>query len=211
MMRIQQYVHQLNNSELGRTGVHETYVSIPRGVVPKLGFLSLGEKKISFKRNNRVYDIQFRNVNNGEFRITGLGRLYRESGVNAGDLIIIEDESGVLRVDFVYRENLLVFGALKKDGLFECRNEDRLLKIINKKVKCYKDGEIVELIIESKGNVQPRTDSLRRVNVYGIKIDGNLLIGGKNQVYNLFMMEEGNFFVRSTPDAIRKLEWGDHE
>ena len=43
-MVVQQYIHQLNNSELGRTGVHESYVSVPRGIVPSLKFVTEGAK-----------------------------------------------------------------------------------------------------------------------------------------------------------------------
>ena len=209
-MVVQQYIHQLNNSELGRTGVHESYVSVPRGIVPSLNFVTEGAIQATFKRSGNSYRLKFKKYPNGEFRLTGLGELYRTSGVSAGDLIVIEDLGGVFWIDFVYRKNLIVFGS-QGSNQFECRNEDRLKGFVDCDLPCYKDGQLATLLIRSKGAIKPRSDSPREVNVFEISVDGNVIAGSRNQAINLFTVNGFHFLVPSSPDSIRKLQWSDHE
>lgn len=209
-MIVQQFVHQLNNSELGRTGVHESYVSVPRGLVPDLKFVTEGKINATFKRTGSSYSLKFKKYDNGEFRLTGLGELYRESGASAGDLIILEDAGGTFWVDFVYRKRLVVFGAQGK-GRFECRNEERLAPFLNVSIPCHMDGALVDLKIIQKGTIQPRSDSARTVNVFELNADGRPIVCGRNQALNFFTLGGGHFLVPSPPDAIRKIEWSDYD
>jgi len=209
-MKIQQYIHQLNNSELGRTGVHESYVSVPRGMAPALKFIKEGEIKAVFKRNGATHKLKFKKYDNGEFRLTGLGELYRTSNVHAGDLIVLEGVNGGLWIDIIYRTNLIVFGA-QGQYRFECRNEDRIHPYLNIDIACYKDGSSVMLRIVPKGTIKPRSDSKREVNLYEIQADGHGISSVRNQALNLFFFRGGNFLVPSSPDAIHELEWSDYE
>lgn len=209
-MTVQQYIHQLNNSELGRTGVHESYVSVPRGIVPKLSFVVEGIINARFKRNGVIYKLKFKRYDNGEFRLTGLGELYRASEVNAGDLIILEDVDGAFWIDVLYRNNLVVFGA-QGQYRFECRNKDRLSSFLSKDIPCYNEGRLVTLRIVPQGSVKPRSDSPRVVKVYEILIDGKSISGNRNQAVNFFVFNGCHFMVPSTPDVIRKLDWSDYE
>lgn len=209
-MIVQQYVHQLNNSELGRTGVHESYVSVPRGIVPKLKFVAEGVINASFKRNGIAYKLKFKKYDNGEFRLTGLGKLYRASNANAGDLIVLEDVDGAFLIDFVHRDNLIVFDAQGK-SCFECRNEDRLQPFLGVDIPCFREGGMATVRIVSKGSVKPRSDSTRIVNVFEILVDGVSVAGNRNQGVNFFSFHGGSFLVPSSPDVIRKLEWSGYE
>lgn len=209
-MTVQQYIHQLNNSELGRTGVHESYVSVPRGIVPKLNFVVAGNISAKYKRNGAAYNLKFKKYDNGEFRLTGLGELYRVSNVNAGDLIILEDIDGSFGIDFVCRSNLIVFGA-QGQYRFECRNEDRLTSFLDVDIPCCSDGKMTVLRIVHKGSVKPRADSPRVVNVYELQVNGVAMTCTRNQAVNFFSFHEGHFLVPSSPDVIRKLEWSDYE
>lgn len=209
-MTVQQYIHQLNNSELGRTGVHESYVSVPRGIVPKLNFVVAGNISAKYKHNGAAYNLKFKKYDNGEFRLTGLGELYRISSVNAGDLIILEDVDGSFGIDFVYRNNLIVFGV-QGQYRFECRNEDRLTSFLDVDIPCCRDGEMAVLRIIPRGSVKPRSDSPRVVNVYELQVNGVAITGNRNQAVNFFSFQGGHFLVPSSPDVIRKLEWSDYE
>jgi len=209
-MLVQQYIHQLNNSELGRTGVHESYVSVPRGVVPKLAFIVAGVINATFKRNGKTYKLKFKKYDNGEFRLTGLGELYRASDANAGDLIILEDVDGKFWIDFVYRTNLIVFGAQGKYR-FECRNENRLQPFLDTDIPCHNGGGVVALRIISKGSVMPRSDSTRVVNVFELQLGAKAITCNRNEAINFFCFHGEYFLVPSSPDVIRKLKWSDYE
>lgn len=209
-MVIRQYVHQLNNSELGRTGTNETYVSFPRALVPRIDFISEGTVKTTFKRNRVLYELKFKRYDNGEFRLTGLGELYRVANVDAGDLVILEKSENLFYIDFIHRKNLIVFGSQGQDR-FECRNEDRLAPVIGKKMTCFVNGKSSIAEITSKGSVRPRRDSPREVNLFEIQVDGAIVSGRKNQAYNLFDIQGSFFLVESLSDSVRKLTWSEHE
>lgn len=209
-MVVQQYIHQLNNSELGRTGVHESYVSVPRGIVPNLTFIVAGTINATFKRNGQTYKLKFKKYDNGEFRLTGLGELYRASDVNAGDLIVLEDVNGTFWIDFVYRNNLIVFGAQGKYR-FECRNEDRLPPFLDTDIPCHKGNDIIVLRIIPQGSVRPRSDSPREVNVFELQLGTKAITCNRNEAINFFCFRGEHFLVPSSPDVIRKLKWSDYE
>ncbi len=209
-MVIQQFVHQLNNSELGRTGTHETYVSFPRALVPKIGFVSEGTVKTTFKRNQVLYKLKFKRYDNGEFRLTGLGELYRVANVDAGDIVVLEKSENLFYIDFIHRKNLIVFGS-QGHNRFECRNEDRLAPLISKKVQCFVNGKPCIVEIKPKGSVRPRRDSAREVNLFEVQVDGMTITGHKNQAYNLFDIQGSFFLAESLSDSVRKLTWSEHE
>lgn len=209
-MVTQQYIHQLNNSELGRTGTHETYVSFPRGLVPKIDFLSEGTVQTTFKRNQVLYELKFKRYDNGEFRLTGLGELYRVANVDAGDIIILEKSENQFYIDFIHRKNLIVFGCQGQD-CFECRNEDRLTPLMNRKAPCFVNGKSCIVEIMPRGNVRPRCDSPREVNLFAIQVDGKAITGRKNQAYNFFDIQGSFFLTESLSDSVRKLTWSENE
>lgn len=197
-----QFVHQLNNTELGKTGTHETYVSIPRGIVPRLDFL-LPQLQVQYKQTGSRYDLVFGQVANGEYRLTGLGRLYREVNPEAGDLIIVEEQDNRFFIDFVFQKNVIVFSHAKDDR-FSCRNEDRLNQISGP-IPCFFMDESHTISIVSAGLWQPRKDSTRTVKLFQLVIDGEAIQG---DVLNLFVFDNNkeSILVPAYPDSIRRME-----
>jgi hypothetical protein len=152
------------------------------------------------------YDLVFRRVANGEYRLTGLGRLYQEANPEAGDLIVIEERNGQFFIDFVYQKNVIVFSHSIGD-CFECRNEERLSSIPGP-TSCFFNNDHHILQVENAGSRQPRKDSPRIVNLFKLIMDGNAIQGIKGKILNLFVYkkEKETILVTAYPDSIRSME-----
>ncbi len=145
----------------------------------------------------------FGKVANGECRLTGLGRLYRNANPEAGDLIIVEEQNNQFFIDFVFQKNVIVFSRAK-DNLFDCRNEDRLNQI-SEPLPCFYMDESHAISIVNAGQYQPRKDSPRIVNLFKLVIDGEAI---KGDVLNLFVFDNNkeSILVPAYPDSIRRME-----
>lgn len=208
MMQLRQYIHQLNNSELGKTGTHETYVSVPRGMAGKLEFIPGGAFQVKYKQNSCFYTLSFKKCKNGELRLTGLGEIYRLSGANAGDLFLFNVTDNCFEVDFVHRTNLIVFGA--QGDMFECRNEDRISTILDRELQCYFGGMKTSISIMFNKKMKPRSDSKREVNVYEIRVNGSRFSTSRNQSMNLYDFSGVYFFEPSPLDIVFSLDRSCH-
>lgn len=209
-MTVNHYIHELNNTEIGNTNTNETYVSVPRALVPEIPFLAEKEFSAIYKRNGLSYPIKFQSYKNGEFRITKLGPLYREARVKAGDLIELEECAGQLYVDFILRKNLVVF-ACKKGSVFECLNEDRVLDFLGKDLRCMREGIYSAFKIVKGQSFKPRTDSSREINAYSLLIDGVALVSTKDTLFNVFCFGKSVVMSKANRDFISKIEWSDYE
>jgi len=204
-MVVQQYIHQLNNTELGRTHTNETYVSVPRRIVSNLTFLKDGQQTWSFKRNGKQYVLRFKKYDNGEFRITGLGKLYRDVDVYAGDSIVFEVRDGSLLVDFISRPDVVVFGSYK-DGVVECRNEDRVVTMVGKEIPCIHGGVLGGFKVVFDGKVKPRKDSDREVKTYRLYFRQHLISIPRGTTLCFFSMIAPASLVSVAENEIKRVE-----
>ena len=101
-MKVVQLIKQLNNTELGKGGTHDTYVLIPN----ELDIADI------FEQPNTVYEfvnpetnekVSVRNTVGREKRIVGLGQYYRDHDLSAGDSVVFEKRTSGNQVKYLIR------------------------------------------------------------------------------------------------------------
>ena len=183
-MRIQQFIKKLNNTELGKGNAHETYVSVPKKSDVRLIF---NPENLFEDINLKIYDLVsmsyldnirygFKKANK-EWRITGLGKYYRDNEVNAGDEIVFERQDDGTKTEFFInlktKENIIIFQ--KNSRGFEVLNSDRLdlLMTANRyQDKVSYNGSSCLSIIEFKESAKKRADSPDETDWYSISFNG---------------------------------------
>ena len=88
-MKVIQLVKQLNNTELGKGGTHDTYVLIPNELDISDIFQQINQP-IEFIDAITKEKVTVRNTVGREKRIVGLGQYYRSKDLSAGDEIVFE-------------------------------------------------------------------------------------------------------------------------
>lgn len=167
-MKIVQLIKQLNNTELGKGGTHDTYVLVPN----ELDISSIFEKpdvvyEFSDPFSGEV--VKVRNTTGREKRIVGLGQYYRNQDLSAGDSVVFEKRTdGNINKFFIHTIKLkhaIVFQKIK-DG-FEILTPDRL-----NLAKSW--GETLEMKFEITFSeaIKKRNDSPVKTSIYKITIDG---------------------------------------
>ena len=201
-----QFIHQLNNTELGRTATRDSYVYVCRESVPLLTFLDEGSRyEFRYRRDLSMSgELFYTHTSNGEYRVSGCKRFFDAGAVNAGDCVVLERCENVFLVDFVKREDMVVFNKLK--DRWQCRNEDRLAGIVGKDLLTFKDKTFGNLKITFLGEVMKRTQT---VNTYSLSFDGENLQNG--EVYNLFTVAGGYCLSPAFKDKVVRIERSGHE
>ncbi|MFR1449538.1 MAG: hypothetical protein ACLSXC_06035 [Beduini sp.] len=200
-MKIIQIVKKLNNTEIGKSGTHETYVHIPQELnISDLFPETDVHKQFIYKRNKQSY--QIRCTIGREKRIVGLGDFYRDNDVCAGDEIVLEkhilpNNESKFYIDLNKLSNILMVQRCK--GGFEILNEDRL-SFFNNDFNTYSLGEKRILTIEFVASEKKRADSPKTTNIFDIKIDGISAV----ENYNRKDMIEIQFDVESKIASISK-------
>ena len=172
-MKYIQITKKLNNTELGKGGTHETYVHIPQDLNINDLFPTLGMvEKFVDKKNGKIYEIRY--TKGREKRIVGLGEIYREKNVCAGDEIVLErqvDNDGVskLYIDLLKKDNNILMQRCKSG--FEILTNNNAQSILSD-VSVYSSGEIKSINIEFLEKVKKRKDSPTETDIFEIKIDG---------------------------------------
>ena len=170
-MKIVQLMKQLNNTELGKGGTHDTYVLVPN----ELDITSI------FEQPDVVYEftdpisgekVKVRNTVGREKRIVGLGQYYRNQNLSAGDSVVFEkrvDGSfSSLSIQTVKLTSSIVFQKAK-DG-FEILTPERLQQAQDWGIKLAEKFEIIFSESIKKRNDSPATTDIYRITVGGIRI-----------------------------------------
>ncbi len=201
-----QFIHQLNNTELGRTATHDCYVYVCRESVPSLTFLNEGARYVfHYKRDVSVVgELFYTHTSTGEYRVSGCKRFFDAGAVNAGDCIVLERYGDAFLVDFVKREDMIVFNKLK--DRWQCRNEDRLAGILGKELLTFKNKTFGNLKITSLGEVMKRTQT---VSTYSLSFDGEDLQDG--EICNLFTVAGGYCLSSAFKDKVVTIERSGYE
>ena len=187
-MRIQQFIKKLNNTELGKGNAHETYVSVPKKSDVGLIF---NPENLFEDINLKIYDLVsmsyldnirygFKKANK-EWRITGLGKYYRDNEVNAGDEIVFERQDDGTKTEFFInlktKENIIIFQ--KNSRGFEVLNSDRLNLLMTEnryQDKVSYNGTSGLFQIEFKESSKKRVDSPNETNFYTISFNGQKIL-----------------------------------
>lgn len=172
-MKSTQIIKKLNNTELGKSGTHDTYILVPQ-------ILDISDL---FPQIDYVYDftdiengnlIQIRHTQGREKRIVGLGEYYREKNLCAGDEIVFEkrvigeEEQRLLS----YKKHMNTFVIQKSSRDFEMLTPERR-NIVDKEILV--DGK--KLQIEYTESRKKRQDSPIETAFYDIVVGGKSIAG----------------------------------
>lgn len=172
-----QFIKKLNNTELGKTGIHETYVLIPQSVdlTDLFDSNNLNPTILDLKTGGVISNIRF--TSGRENRIVGLGNYYRDNSISAGDEIVFQkrtiDNKIIFELNSKINSDLILFQ--KKNKGFEVLNVDRLNNYLNQG-KCsftiQNNDTQSNLEIEFLGSFKKRDDSPIETDFYSLSVNG---------------------------------------
>ncbi|HBA68735.1 MAG TPA: hypothetical protein DCZ40_05170 [Lachnospiraceae bacterium] len=171
-MKVVQIVKKLNNTELGKRKMNDTYVLIPNDLDIKEIFEVKG-KPVEFEDKYTHEKVTVKNTVDKEKRITGLGEYYKKQGLSAGDEIIFEKREIGSRIEYVVyvkkNDDILVFQKARQG--FEILTPERLGRYSNITAG---SGETLEITFLTSGKI--RKDSPVTTDFYDIKVSGKSLM-----------------------------------
>lgn len=167
---------KLNNTELGKSGIHETYIYIPSNLdISDLFPESNVKKKCYCSQTNKIYEIRL--TQDREKRIVGLGPIYSDLNVSAGDEITIERRIGTSEKYFIsvkQNTNSIVVQKLKHG--FEVLTPERL-HLIDENSTITLDNEPLAFSLQFVEAIKKRADSKVATELYDIQIAGRSIAG----------------------------------
>ena len=171
MIKIDQLIKKINNTELGKTGTHETYVHIPTELDISSIFPNINEE-IEFKdrRSNSFYKVRL--TKGREQRICGLGPFYRDKQLCGGDEILFEKRMYADHIEYIIDYKHLDQSIIlkKSNNGFEVLNQEHL-NLINNSTTESQSG--LQIKIEFSQSIKKRADSQVETQYY------NLILGNK--------------------------------
>lgn len=171
-MKIIQIIKELNNTELGKGGTHETYIHVPQDLEVNDIFTKIDEiENFVYKKNGKIYNIRY--TIGREKRIVGLGVFYRENTVSAGDEIVLEryinkNGDSTYYIDLNKKDNVLLVQRCKTG--FEIITEDKKQLIIDS-TRVYVSEKMKKIHMNFIGSEKKRADSPVETKIYDIKLD----------------------------------------
>lgn len=175
IVKITQYTHRPNSTELGLGNTHECYMLVATGI-DMSGIFPPGESVSIYDALTRK-EYVLKSSNYREFRINQMGDIYRDYNVIPGDEIVISqiEKDNVCDLCFTVKKYHRVVLLVKK-GLAEIINIDRLKAFEqgDKKyeVNVYDKGKNDILNISFDGAKAKRADSPNMTDFYHVSIDG---------------------------------------
>lgn len=171
-MKLVQFVKQLNNTELGKGGTHDTYVLIPNELDITDIFTKANEP-IEFRDLDNNEAVVVRNTVGREKRIVGLGQYYRSKDLSAGDEIVFERRVVNGEVDYKIRviKHVEVLVFQKSKSGFEILTPDRL-----NMAKSWANQTEEVFSIDFLCSAKKRNDSPDTTDYYDISVNGNSLL-----------------------------------
>lgn len=175
IVKITQYTHRPNSTELGLGNTHECYMLVATDI-DMSGIFPPGESVSIYDALTRK-EYVLKSSNYREFRINQMGDIYRDYNVIPGDEIVISqiEKDNVCDLCFTVKKYHRVVLLVKK-GLAEIINIDRLKAFEqgDKKydVNVYDKGKNDILYISFDGAKAKRADSPNMTDFYHVSIDG---------------------------------------
>ena len=175
IVKITQYTHRPNSTELGLGNTHECYMLVATDI-DMSGIFPPGESVSIYDALPRK-EYVLKSSNYREFRINQMGDIYRDYNVIPGDEIVISqiEKDNVCDLCFTVKKYHRVVLLVKK-GLAEIINIDRLKAFEqgDKKydVNVYDKGKNDILNISFDGAKAKRADSPNMTDFYHVSIDG---------------------------------------
>lgn len=175
IVKITQYTHRPNSTDLGLGNTHECYMLVATDI-DMSGIFPPGESVSIYDALTRK-EYVLKSSNYREFRINQMGDIYRDYNVIPGDEIVISqiEKDNVCDLCFTVKKYHRVVLLVKK-GLAEIINIDRLKAFEqgDKKyeVNVYDKGKNDILNISFDGAKAKRADSPNMTDFYHVSIDG---------------------------------------
>lgn len=175
IVKITQYTHRPNSTELGLGNTHECYMLVATDI-DMSGIFPPGESVSIYDALTRK-EYVLKSSNYREFRINQMGDIYRDYNVIPGDEIVISqiEKDNVCDLCFTVKKYHRVVLLVKK-GLAEIINIDRFKAFEqgDKKydVNVYDKGKNDILNISFDGAKAKRADSPNMTDFYHVSIDG---------------------------------------
>ena len=181
-IKIIQYIHRPNMTELGLGNTHETYMLVDSKTDMSDVFPPNVETAIEDADSGQLY--MLKSAKGSEFRINQMGPIYRDHQVKPGDEIVIThyevegEKRNILTVNNYERICLSVNG-----NRTEIVNLERLQKYLQGAntytLNAEVDGVLKEITIAFLESKKKRSDSPTETDYYTVTIDGSLLANGK--------------------------------
>lgn len=175
IVKITQYTHRPNSTELGLGNTHECYMLVATDI--DMSGIFPPEESVSIYDALTRKEYVLKSSNYREFRINQMGDIYRDYNVIPGDEIVISqiEKDNVCDLCFTVKKYHRVVLLVKK-GLAEIINIDRLKAFEqgDKKydVNVYDKGKNDILNISFDGAKAKRADSPNMTDFYHVSIDG---------------------------------------
>lgn len=175
IVKITQYTHRPNSTELGLGNTHECYMLVATDI-DMSGIFPPGESVSIYDALTRK-EYVLKSSNYREFRINQMGDIYRDYNVIPGDEIVISqiEKDNVCDLCFTVKKYHRVVMLVKK-GLAEIINIDRLKAFEQGdrkyEVNVYDKGRNDILNISFEGAWAKRADSPNMTDFYHVNIDG---------------------------------------
>lgn len=171
-MKSIQLIKQVNNTELGKGGTHETYILIPQ----ELNVFDLFEEnnvKYSFVDKDSLKEYKIRLTSGREKRIVGLGPFYSDKNFFAGDKVLLEKrilQNGEIHYYIALQRASNTVFFQKVRGCFAAMTPENVNAVLDKD---FSSDDNVSIKVEYCGEIQKRTDSPTKTKVYNIFIGDN--------------------------------------
>lgn len=199
-IRLIQYLHRPNATELGLASTHETYMLISSDVDLSMMFPPAEEISVRDANSLKTYVLKSSNVR--EFRVNQMGDIYRDYSVRPGDEIIITQliKGSLSTINLAVKNyNRIIINVNAKGG--EILNIERLAPFKiggNFELKTFDRGQISNLHIGYKGRLPKRKDSPIETDYYDVELNSNKLPNGT------YYLSIGN---RTTLQMLPKYEY----
>ena len=171
-MKSIQLIKQVNNTELGKGGTHETYILIPQD----LNVSDLFEEnnvKYNFIDKDSLKEYKIRLTSGREKRIVGLGPFYSDKNLFAGDKVLLEKrvfENGETQYYISLQRAVNTVFFQKVRSYFEAMTTENVTDVLDKD---FLSDAGVSIKVEYYGEIQKRTDSPTKTKVYNIFVGDN--------------------------------------
>ena len=186
ILKITQYLHRPNRTELGKGKTHDFYMRIENDLNLENMFPLEKEVCVENSKNWKIYRLKASRVNN-EFRVSQMGELYADNEVKVGDEIIF---TKIINKDFdkiyftIEHKNRVVF-TVNSNGAeidnIELLENYRMPNDKNTyKIKITDRNVSNDLSITFKESKNKRTDSPLPTDYYRLQINGNDVFKGSH-------------------------------
>lgn len=210
-MEVIQLVKKLNNTEVGKSGMHDKYVLIPKNLEVSDIFPIAGEHiDLLDKQSGDIMNVYYKV--DGEKRVYGMSSFYSLYDLQAGDAVVFErqitGEESQYFINHIKNDNTILFQKMKYG--FEILNPERQALITPDAVtKTAARSEKVEVLFN--GTEKKRRDSPKETESYDVRVGGRSIGGDYSRKEILEMTVYGDKTVLKKFVPWKKYKFGMEE